>query len=358
MRVLVTGGAGFIGSNLIRKLLVGGHKVLNIDKLTYAGNRATIQDLEENTAYRLVVLDICDQSSVEQCFNDFRPHAVIHLAAESHVDRSIRSPANFINSNIFGTFTLLQAALAYWRNCDSATHQSFRFLHVSTDEVYGSLGPVGSFVEEARYDPRSPYSSSKAASDHLVRAWWHTYKLPVIVASSCNNYGPFQHPEKLIPTIILRSLSNAPIPIYGKGEQVRSWIHVTDHCQALQQILEFGGVGETYNISTDNELSNLDMAQRICGLLDSIQRMREFKDDHQPVLQDSYKSWKKIGTYSKLISFVDDRPGHDFRYSLDSSKLRTQLDWKPQVSLNSGLHETVMWYVRNQAWWESVKKRI
>ena len=357
MRILVTGGAGFIGSNLIRNLLVSGHKVLNIDKLTYAGNRVTVQDLEENQAHRLVVGDICDQLLVERCFDEFKPHAVIHLAAESHVDRSILSSSNFINTNIFGTYALLQGALSYWRKCESTIHHSFRFLHVSTGEVYGTLGPSGAFVEESRYAPRSPYSSSKAASDHLVRAWWHSYGFPILVASSCNNYGPFQHPEKLIPTIILRAICNAPIPIYGKGEQVRSWIHVSDHCQALQRILEFGVLGETYNISAESELSNSAMAHRVCGLLDSIQRMRELKDDPQPVLQESYKSWKKLGTYSKLISFVDDRPGHDFRHSLDSSKLQSTLDWKPMVSLNSGLHETVMWYVRNQAWWESVKKR-
>lgn len=357
MRILVTGGAGFIGSNLIRKLLVNGHKVLNIDKLTYAGNRATVEDLEGTQACHLVVGDICDQPLLEKCFDEYKPHAVIHLAAESHVDRSILSPSHFINTNIVGTYAMLQAALAYWRRCDSTIHNAFRFLHVSTDEVYGALGATGSFVEDSRYDPRSPYSASKAASDHLVRAWWHTYRLPVLIASSCNNYGPFQHPEKLIPTIILRSLCNAPIPIYGRGEQIRSWIHVSDHCYALQAILESGTLGETYNISADDELSNLDMAQRICGLLDSIQRLRELKDSNQPVLLDSYKSWKKLGSYSKLISFVDDRPGHDFRYSLDSSKLKTELNWKPTVSLNSGLHETVMWYIRNQDWWESVKKR-
>ncbi|MCU0711669.1 MAG: dTDP-glucose 4,6-dehydratase [Pirellula sp.] len=357
MRILVTGGAGFIGSNLIRKLLVNGHKVLNIDKLTYAGNRATIHDLEETPAHQLVVGDICDQSLVERCFDEFKPQAVIHLAAESHVDRSILSPSSFISTNILGTYSMLQAALAYWRKCDAAIHHSFRFLHVSTDEVYGTLGTSGSFVEESRYDPRSPYSSSKAASDHLVRAWWHTYRLPVLIASSCNNYGPFQHPEKLIPTIILRSLCNAPIPIYGRGEQIRSWIHVSDNCYALQAILESGVLGETYNVSAESELSNLDMAHRICGLLDSIQRMRELNGPQQPVLQESFKSWKKLGTYSKLISFVDDRPGHDFRYSLDASKIQNALNWKPTVSLNSGLHETVMWYIRNQDWWESVKMR-
>ena len=357
MRILVTGGAGFIGSNLIRRMLASGHKILNIDKLTYAGNRATIQDLEENPAHRFVAGDICDHALIERCLDEFKPHSVIHLAAESHVDRSILTPSCFIQTNIFGTYSLLQAALAYWRKCDSSTHHAFRFLHVSTDEVYGSLGPDGTFDETSPYSPRSPYSSSKAAADHLVRAWWHTYKLPTLIVSACNNYGPFQHPEKLIPTIILRALGNIPIPIYGNGEQVRSWIHVSDLCHAIQQILEMGAVGETYNVAADNELSNLDMANRICGLLDSIQRLRELKDDHQPLLLESYKGWKKIGSYSKLISFVEDRPGHDFRYSMDCSKLKSTLDWKPQISLNSGLHETVMWYIRNQAWWESVKKR-
>jgi dTDP-glucose 4,6-dehydratase len=357
MRILVTGGAGFIGSNLVRQLLAQGHRILNIDKLTYAGNRATIRDIEQSRLHQLVEGDICDVPLLNQCFDEFKPHAVIHLAAESHVDRSILAPSHFISSNIVGTYGLLQASLNYWKRCDSSVHEAFRFLHVSTDEVYGALGLTGTFDEKSRYDPRSPYSASKAASDHLVRAWWHTYKLPVLIASSCNNYGPYQHPEKLIPTIILRALGNLPIPIYGTGEQVRTWIHVSDNCRALVQILEFGAIGETYNISTDDELSNLEMAKRICGLLDSIQQMRDIKNLHQPVLEESFKPWKKLGSYTKLISFVEDRPGHDFRYSLDSKKLQSTLDWKPTTSLNSGLHDTVLWYINNREWWDSVKER-
>ena len=336
MKILVTGGAGFIGSNLVRFLLSQGHSILNVDKLTYAGNRSSIQDLVDHPRHGHVQVDICDAVAIHAAFHEFMPNWVMHLAAESHVDRSIDGPHEFIQTNILGTFTLLQVARNYFENLRAADRQIFRFLHVSTDEVYGSLGAAGRFTEFTPYAPHSPYSASKAAADHLVRAWADTYGLPVIIANSSNNYGPFQFPEKLVPVVILKALSGGTIPVYGSGENIRDWLYVGDHVQALLIVVEKGRCGETYNVGGNSEFRNIDLVRLLCSILDKLRPRAGGK------------------SYAEQITLVPDRPGHDFRYASDISKIRNDLGWSPKQDHESGFRATVQWYLDNEAWWQTL----
>lgn len=335
MKVIVTGGAGFIGSNLVRLLVLRGHQVLNIDKLTYAGNLASLADIEGLPNYRFLHADICDAAAMQAAFAEFQPDGVMHLAAESHVDRSIDGPGPFIQTNILGSYTLLEAARNHL-SIHHIPHQSFRFIHISTDEVYGSLGDSGEFTETTAYDPRSPYSASKAASDHLARAWHHTYGLPVIVTNGGNNYGPYQFPEKLVPLVILKALRGESIPVYGTGANIRDWIHVEDHAEALMGVLEAGSPGETYNIGGNDEIRNIDLVIQLCSILDDLHP----RSDGRP--------------YAEQITFVADRPGHDLRYALNSSKIRDQLGWCPKWDHESGFRMTVGWYLNHEAWWRNI----
>ena len=336
MKILVTGGSGFIGSNLVRLLVREKSEiVINLDKLTYAGNSESLLDLQDNPNYHFEQADLCDPSSLAAAFSKHQPDAVMHLAAESHVDRSIDGPGEFIQTNIVGTYNLLQAALEYWQSLPEKN--DFRFLHVSTDEVYGSLeaDAIG-FSETTSYDPHSPYSASKAASDHLARVWADTYGLPVLVTNCSNNYGPYQFPEKLIPVVILKCLRGEPIPVYGKGENVRDWLYVSDHVEALYTVLTKGRIGETYNIGGNNERQNIELVRTLCTLMDKFAPM------------DNAKS------YEELISFVTDRPGHDMRYAIDSTKIREELGWEPKEDFESGFRRTVKWYLDNQSWWQHI----
>jgi len=334
--ILVTGGAGFIGSNLVRMLVQDKQaRVITVDKLTYAGNLASLQDLKENPDHVFLQADLCDPDALRDIFTAHRPDAVMHLAAESHVDRSIDGPGEFIQTNLVGTFHLLQAALAHWRTLSPEAKAAFRFLHVSTDEVYGSLGPDDpGFSETTAYDPHSPYSASKAGSDHLARAWADTYGLPVLVTNCSNNYGPYQFPEKLIPVVILKCLKGEPIPVYGKGENIRDWLYVKDHAEALYTVCTRGAPGQTYNIGGNNERTNLDLVRTLCGLLD------ELRPGPRP--------------YADLIEFVTDRPGHDLRYAIDPAKIRTELGWTPKEDFESGFRKTVQWYLDHPDWWQNI----
>ena len=337
MKILVTGGAGFIGSAVVRHIIRDTDwSVANVDKLTYAGNLESLAEARTSNRHRHFKVDICDRAALETIFQEVRPDAVLHLAAESHVDRSIDGAAPFIETNITGTYTLLEATLAYWRTLDEAARARFRFQHISTDEVFGSLGATGKFSEATPYAPNSPYSASKAASDHLVRAWHHTYGLPTLATNCSNNYGPYHFPEKLIPLVILRALGGENLPVYGKGENVRDWLHVEDHAEALTLVLRKGRPGETYNVGGDSERRNIDVVRAICRLLD------EFLPDspNRP--------------HEKLIQFVTDRPGHDARYAIDASKIGTELGWRPRHDFDSGLRETVRWFLDNRPWWERV----
>ena len=334
MKILVTGGAGFIGSALVRHLIGHtNHEVLVVDKLTYAGNLVSLASIQGHPRYHFSRTDICNRGAMDEIFSGFDPDAVLHLAAESHVDRSIDGPADFINTNVVGTYVLLEAALAHWRTLGTRA-SGFRFLHVSTDEVYGALKDNGRFTEESRYDPRSPYSASKAASDHLVRAWNHTYGLPILLTNCSNNYGPHQFPEKLIPLAIIKGLAAEPIPIYGRGLNVRDWLFVDDHAQALTLVLERGRVGQTYNIGGNAELRNVDVVNAICDAMDQL------------------TTCSNGGSHRELVAFVSDRPGHDFRYAIDFTKLNAELGWSPVRSFEAGLLTTVKWYLENRAWWQ------
>lgn len=334
-RILVTGGAGFIGSNLIRLLLTRGHQVLNLDKLTYAGNLASLNDLNGLPGYLFRRVDICDEVSLESAFIEYSPDWVMHLAAESHVDRSIDGPKAFVETNILGTYNLLQAARKCWHGTEETSPK--RFLHVSTDEVYGSLPNDGdSFSETTPYDPHSPYSATKAASDHLARAWADTYGLPLLITNCSNNYGPFQFPEKLIPVVILRALRGEPIPVYGNGKNVRDWLYVEDHAEALLTVIEQGRTGETYNVGGDNQLQNIDLVTLLCRILDELRGRNDGK------------------SYAEQIQFVADRPGHDLRYAIDASKIRSELGWAPRQNHESGFRRTVQWYLDNESWWKDI----
>lgn len=335
MKLLVTGGAGFIGSAVVRQAMESGHEIVNLDKLTYAASLSNVAAVSSMPGYTFEQVDICDRSGLDQVFKTHRPDAVMHLAAESHVDRSIDGPGAFVETNITGTYTLLEAARAYWQ--DQGKPGNFRFHHISTDEVYGSLGATGLFTEQTPYDPNSPYSASKAASDHLVRAWGETYGLPILVTNCSNNYGPFHFPEKLIPLVILNALAGREIPIYGQGENVRDWLFVEDHAKALLLVVQNGKLGETYNIGGNAEASNLDLVQKLCGILD------ELRPGDRP--------------YGDLITFVADRPGHDLRYAIDASKIRRDLGWEPSVTLDQGLRQTVGWYLDNEPWWQDIQAR-
>jgi dTDP-glucose 4,6-dehydratase len=339
MKIVVTGGAGFIGSALCRHLIANtNHSVVNIDKLTYAANLASLTPVEGSSRYELVKGDICDRELVEDVFQRHQPDAVMHLAAESHVDRSIAGSDDFIRTNVVGTHVMLETARGYWSALPGERRDAFRFLHVSTDEVYGSLGAEGLFSETTAYDPSSPYSSSKAAADHLAIAWFRTYGFPVIVSNCSNNYGPYHFPEKLIPLMILNALEAKPLPVYGNGANVRDWLYVDDHVKALQLVLENGQLGEKYNVGGRNECSNLEIVERICGILDTL---RPGKNPRR-----------------ELITFVTDRPGHDMRYAIDATKLESELGWRAEETLESGLTRTVQWYLDNPGWWQPLRHGV
>lgn len=338
MKILVTGGAGFIGSALVRYLInKTDHAVINLDKLTYAASLSSVEEVSASSRYRFVQADICDRPIITALLQDTQPDAIMHLAAESHVDRSIDGPSSFIQTNVVGTFVLLEAARAYWSNLAALRQDRFRFLHVSTDEVYGSLGPVGAFSETTPYAPNSPYSASKAAADHLVRAWHHTYGFPVITTNCSNNYGPYHFPEKMIPLMILNALEGKSLPIYGKGNNIRDWLFVDDHVGALYTVLTEAKIGETYNIGGRAERTNLQVVQEICRLLDEL----------APTQTDR----------SALITFVPDRPGHDARYAMDINKIQRELGWSPTETFESGLRRTVAWYLTNTWWWEPIRRQ-
>jgi dTDP-glucose 4,6-dehydratase len=335
VKFLVTGGAGFIGSALTRLLIHEGHNVVVVDKLTYAGNRSSLESMAGSDRFELELTDIVDRGAISALVHRYQPDHIIHLAAESHVDRSITGAGEFVSTNIVGTFSMLEAARAYWDSLGGDRKDQFRFLHVSTDEVYGSLGPHGLFTEQTAYDPRSPYSASKAASDHLVKAWFHTYGLPALVSNCSNNYGPFQMPEKLIPLMVLNAIHGERLPIYGDGKNIRDWLYVDDHARALLLITQKGKVGETYNVGGHNERTNLDVVRQICDGLDT-----------------------QIGdgaTRRDLMTFVEDRRGHDFRYAIDSAKIRNELGWTPLENFDTGLARTLEWYLENEWWWKPLR---
>ncbi len=337
--IFVTGGAGFIGSAVVRHLLDDTDAfVVNIDKLTYASNLSSIPQAAGNSRYAFAKVDICDGPALHALFDRYQPEGVMNLAAESHVDRSIDGPGEFIRTNVVGTFTLLQEALRYWRGLEPAPRNAFRLLHVSTDEVYGSLGAEGFFTETTAYQPNSPYSASKAASDHLVRAWRETYELPTLVTNCSNNYGPYHFPEKLIPHMIIKGLAEQELPVYGDGQNIRDWLYVEDHARALTLVLERGRVGQTYNIGGRNERTNLHVVKTICGLL----------DQHHP---------SNLGARERLIAFVTDRPGHDRRYAIDATKIESELGWRASETFETGIEKTVRWYLDQRSWWQAILDR-
>ncbi len=335
MKLLVTGGAGFIGSAVVRRAVAQGHEVINLDALTYAACLDNVAPVADAPGYTFIEADIRDRAALDRVFDTHGPDAVMHLAAESHVDRSIDAPATFIDTNITGTCTLLEAARRYWQG--QGRPATFRFHHISTDEVFGSLGATGKFTEQTPYDPRSPYSASKAASDHLVRAWHETYGLPVVLSNCSNNYGPYHFPEKLIPVVILNALAGRDIPVYGAGENVRDWLYVEDHAEALLVVVQNGEVGRSYNIGGENEVRNIDIVHKICAILD-VKRPAP-------------------APYCDQITFVTDRPGHDARYAIDPARIREELGWRPSVTLDQGLERTVQWYLDNEPWWRALQNR-
>ncbi len=345
----ITGGAGFIGSAVIRHLVNNtDYNIVNIDKLTYAGNLESLEPILNSSNYTFEQIDICNKQELQRVFAQYQPDKIMHLAAESHVDRSIDGPSEFIQTNIVGTYNLLEAAKQYWMELPSEKKINFLFHHVSTDEVYGDLyGTTGLFTEETSYAPSSPYSASKASSDHLVRAWQRTYNLPTIITNCSNNYGPYQFPEKLIPLTILNAISGKPIPIYGKGDQIRDWLYVEDHAQALLKVLQEGSIGETYNIGGNNEKTNLQVVETICNILDELIPVKENR-----IIKNSKL---RIQNYKSLITFVNDRPGHDIRYAIDATKIANDLDWKPQETFSTGIKKTVEWYLNNKIWWQRVQ---
>ena len=341
-KILVTGGSGFIGSNFIHYLInnTDYQRIINLDKLTYAGNNENLINIQQNIRYKFIKGNICDRQCIKKIFQDYSPNKIVHFAAESHVDRSIDGPKDFINTNIVGTSILLEESLSYYNKLKKLSKSSFKFHHISTDEVFGSLGEKGFFVEDSPYDPSSPYSASKASSDHLVRAWHRTFGLPVTISNCSNNYGPYQFPEKLIPLIIINCLSNKSLPVYGKGENIRDWLYVEDHCKAINLILQEGAIGDTYNIGGNNEISNLNIVESICTILDKLKPSNSGK------------------SYKQLISFVKDRPGHDFRYAINTTKIKKDLNWEPKETFDSGLIKTIKWYLENENWWKKTQKNI
>lgn len=337
MRILVTGGAGFIGSAMVRYLIQEtSHEVLTVDKLTYAGSLTSLNSVKQHSRFSFKQLDICNQDSMKRLFAEFAPDAIFHLAAETHVDRSIDGPGEFIQSNIVGTYSLLEAARNYWSSLSLKAQASFRFVHISTDEVFGSLGLSGKFTEATAYSPRSPYAASKASADHLVRAWFHTFKMPTIITNCSNNYGPYQFPEKLIPLMCIKTMQGSPLPIYGNGSNIRDWLYVDDHVRALLCVMERGVPGSTYNIGGECEKTNLEVVQQICSHFDTLLPQSAFYP------------------HSSLISYVTDRPGHDFRYSIDTHKISTELGWRPLETFETGLLKTIKWYLAHASWWEPI----
>jgi dTDP-glucose 4,6-dehydratase len=338
MKILVTGGCGFIGSNFVlQQINSTENKILNLDKLTYAGNLENLSSIEDNQNYEFVQGDICDGNIVSKVLTEFQPNAIVHFAAESHVDRSIDGPMEFVNTNILGTATLINASRKHWQDKNEKIKNKFRFLHVSTDEVFGSLGDEGFFTENTPYDPSSPYSASKAGSDHLVRAWHRTYGFPTLITNCSNNYGSFQFPEKLIPLMIANCIDEKPLPVYGEGLNVRDWLYVTDHCDAIYSVLLNGDIGETYNIGGNNEIKNIDIVNNICSILDEL------------------KPRNNGQSYSDLITYVTDRPGHDFRYAIDATKIKNELEWQPKETFETGIRKTIQWYLENEDWWRKIQ---
>tara|TARA_Y100001970_G_scaffold266245_1_gene354679 strand:+ start:22800 stop:23846 length:1047 start_codon:yes stop_codon:yes gene_type:complete len=336
MKILVTGGSGFIGSNfIISQLQAGNHSILNFDKLTYAGSAKNLDEIKSHPNYKFVHGDICDKNSFSSAISSFQPDTLVNFAAESHVDRSIETPMDFIHTNIVGTANILQESYDYWKTKGCT---NFKFIHISTDEVFGSLDNNGFFSENSPYNPSSPYSASKASSDHLVRAWFHTYKLPILITNCSNNYGSYQFPEKLIPLMIINCLNEKSLPVYGQGLNIRDWLYVSDHCEAIMTVLNNGIVGETYTIGGNNEIKNIDIVTKICSILDDLSPRRNKK------------------SYMDLIKFVDDRPGHDFRYAIDASKIKQQLGWEPKETFDSGILKTIHWYLNNKNWWKQIQK--
>ena len=354
-KIMITGGAGFIGSSLIRFLIKETNdQILNIDKLTYASNLQSLKSINDNPRYQFIQGDICDKKIISQLFKDFQPDLVMHLAAESHVDRSIDGPSDFVQTNVIGTLVMLESAREYWNN---QKKKNFLFHHISTDEVYGSLNETDLFTEQSNYDPSSPYSASKASSDHLVRAWHRTYGLPIIITNCSNNYGPYQFPEKLIPLIILNALDEKPLPVYGNGQNIRDWLYVEDHVDALYSVVNNGKIGETYNIGGHNEKTNIEVVNTICEILDELVPLKLKEEKNDDKILNPQSSTKSIQTYKDLITFVNDRPGHDFRYAIDASKIQKELNWTPKHSFKSGIKKTIEWYLNNLNWCKNVEDK-